>query len=61
MRIATVLLQLLIAFVLTASFMPVVLVAVPAARDGTTGSVAAGLMMAALFVILALAWPRRRH
>ena len=61
MRIATTLLQLLIAFVLTATFMPIVLVAVPATRNSTTGPVVGAGMLVLLFAVLWMVWPRRRR
>ncbi len=61
MRIATLLLQALVAFVLTASFMPIVLVTVPAARNPTAGPVLGGGMLVVLFAIIWLVWPRKRR
>jgi hypothetical protein len=61
MRIATVLLQVLIAFVLTAAFLPIVLVSVPATRDPTAGPVLGVSMLVVLFGIVWLVWPRRRR
>ena len=60
MRFAIVLLQLFIAFVLTATFMPVLLVTVPATRSATAGPALGGAMLVVLFGIIWLIWPRRR-
>jgi len=61
MRIATVLMQVLIAFVLTASTLPVILVAVPAARDPVAGPVLGGGLLVVIFAVVWLVWPRRRR
>jgi len=61
MQIATMLLQVLIAFVLTALAMPVILVAVPATRDSVVGPVLGGGLLVVLFGIIWLVWPRRRR
>ena len=59
MRFVIVIVQLLISAVITASVMPALLVALPAARDRRVGlSVMAGVM-AVSFVLMALIWPRR--
>ena len=57
----TMLLQLLIAFVLTATFLPIVLVTVPAARDGTIGPLVGVAMLVLLFGVTWALWPRRRR
>jgi len=61
MRLATVVLQVVIAFVLTASFMPIVLVNVPASREPAAGSLLAAGMLAGLFAVIWALWPRRRR
>jgi hypothetical protein len=60
MRYLIVLLQVVLAFVLTASVMPVLLVTVPAAREGRFGLVLSAAAMVIAFVLLRLVWPRRR-
>ena len=60
MRLGTLLLQLLIAFILTASFMPFVLVTLPVTRSATAGPVLGVGMLVSLFVVIWLVWPKRR-
>ena len=58
--VVIVVIQLLISIILTVSLMPLVLVAVPAAREQP--SVGLGLMVGLLvlsFALIALVWPRR--
>jgi hypothetical protein len=60
MRFVILMVQWLISAVVTASVMPALLVALPAARDRRIGlSVMAGVMTVS-FVLIALVWPRRR-
>jgi hypothetical protein len=60
MRLVIVVVQLVISAVVTATVMPALLVALPAARDRRVGlSLMAGLM-AVSFAVIALLWPRRK-
>ena len=59
MRLGTMLLQLLIAFVLTATLLPLVLVTMPAARSPTAGPLLGVGMLVCLFAVIWLVWPRR--
>lgn len=60
MRVVLTIVQIAVSFVVVASVMPVVLLALPAAREGRLGLVMMGLMLAAAFVVIRLVWPRRR-
>ena len=60
MRLVTVVVQLLISAVLTALLMPAVLVAVPAAREDRAGLAMMAGLMAVVFAVVALLWPRRK-
>jgi hypothetical protein len=61
MRIGTVLLQLLIAFVLAATFVPVILVLAPSARDPVAGPALGGGLLLVFFGVVWLVWPRSRR
>ncbi|HUG91496.1 MAG TPA: hypothetical protein VML55_11710 [Planctomycetaceae bacterium] len=60
MRIAIVVLQFLIAFVLTASLMPMLMVMVPAVQEPATGGALALTMLVGIFAVTWLVWPRKR-
>ncbi len=61
MRLATVVIQLIVSVVLTALLMPALLVAVPAAREGRTGLAMMAGVMAVVFALVTLIWPRRKR
>ena len=60
MRVVTVVLQLVVSAVLTALLMPAILVAVPAAQDDRVGIAILAGVLATMFVVVALLWPRRK-
>ena len=60
MRAVTVALQVLISLAVTASLMPVLIYAQPAARDGRYGLATMAGLFVLIFVVLALAWPKKK-
>ena len=60
MRAVTVALQVLISLVVTASLMPVLMYALPATEDSRYGLATMAGLFAAIFVLLALAWPKKK-
>lgn len=54
------LVQFILAVVVTASVMPIVLVKAPAAREGPMGMSIAVVILITTFVLLWLVWPRRK-
>jgi hypothetical protein len=53
--------QFVLALVVTASVMPIVLVNSPAAREGPIGMAIAGTILIGSFAVLWLVWPRRKR
>jgi hypothetical protein len=51
---------LLISFVITALTMPAILMSVPAAREGRIGIALTAGVAAVSFILVWLAWPRRK-
>jgi hypothetical protein len=61
MRFAILVVQFVVALVVTASLMPVLLATVPAVRDPTAGaSTAAGVLIVS-FAVIAFVWPKNRR
>lgn len=60
MRLATVVLQLIVTFIITASVLPPLLFAVPQLQEGRAGVAAAAVTMVVVFGVLMAIWPRRR-
>ena len=60
MKAALVLAQVLISFVVVAVTLPALMVFVPAARDTALGPGLAIGLLVVVFIVLRLAWPRRR-
>lgn len=60
MRMAVLVLQLVLTFVLTALVMPALLFSIPAARNDRLGLALMSGTAVLVFVILRLVWPRRR-
>jgi hypothetical protein len=54
------LVQFILAVIVTASVMPIVLVQAPAAREGPMGMSIAVAILVATFAVLWLVWPRRK-
>jgi hypothetical protein len=61
MRVLTIVLQAVIAFVLTASLMPFVLVSIPATRGPAVGVTVVSTLALASFALVWLVWPRKRR
>jgi multisubunit Na+/H+ antiporter MnhF subunit len=59
--VLTLVLQAAIAFVLTASVMPFVLVTVPETRDRVVGLPVVGGLALASFLVVWVVWPRKRR
>lgn len=60
MRAVRVVLQLVISFVITATVMPAILVAVPAARESTNGIGLVAGILAVSFLLVWRVWPRSK-
>lgn len=54
------LVQFILAVIVTASVMPIVLVKAPAAREGPMGMSIAAAILVTTFAVLWLIWPRRK-
>ena len=60
MRALIVFVQVLVSLLLTASFMPIVLVTIPAAQEEGAGLAMMGGLFVVLLVLIMLVWPKRR-
>jgi hypothetical protein len=61
MRFAILVVQLVIALVVTASLMPVLLATIPAVRDPTAGASTALGLLIVCFALIAMVWPKQRR
>jgi hypothetical protein len=58
--IATIVVQVLLAFVVAASVMPVLLATVPDVQDERVGGMTAAAIFVVSFVLIAMVWPGRK-
>lgn len=60
MRLVIIVIQLLISAFVTASVIPALLAALPAARDQRVGLSLVAALMAVSFAVISFVWPRRK-